>query len=91
MNVAFFLIPKSQVTWIPIRSTLRRAMQELRRSGSTALPVIDDAGRYAGTVTEGDVLRVLQSVPGSQTARDRGIVVVAPYYPAASAGRRGFA
>ena len=73
MNVAFFLIPKSQVAWIPIRSTLQHAMRQLEQSGSSALPVVDGAGRYAGAVTEGDVMRELHGVPAvTPRATERG-------------------
>ena len=59
MNVAFFLIPKSQVVWLPMHATLGQAIAQLEQSGCTALPLLDDDERYAGTVTEGDILREL--------------------------------
>src|SRR5262245_8302453 len=31
----------------------------MRRSGYTAIPILDDEGRYLGTITEGDLLRKL--------------------------------
>lgn len=59
MNVAFFLIPKSEVVWMPMRATLGHAVELLQKSGYTALPLLDDNERYAGTITEGDLLREL--------------------------------
>ena len=41
--------------------TLRQGIEKLRQYGFAAVPVIDEEGRYCGTVTEGDLLRqVLQ-------------------------------
>jgi len=63
MNIAFFLLPKAEVVWLPLRSTMRQAMEKMEHHGYTAVPILDDAGRYAGTLTEGDLLRMLKSTP----------------------------
>ena len=64
MNIAFFLLPKSQVVWLPTRATLAQAIQRMENSGYTALPLLDDDECYAGTITEGDLLRKLLQTPG---------------------------
>ncbi|MBQ6829712.1 MAG: CBS domain-containing protein [Clostridia bacterium] len=56
MNVAYFLIPKSQVGYICDDSTVRQGLEKLRRSGYAALPVVTRENRYVGTVSEGDFL-----------------------------------
>jgi CBS-domain-containing membrane protein len=63
MNIAFFLTPKSDVAWLPIRSTVRQALERMDAHRYTAVPLLDDAGRYVGTLTEGDLLRVLKKNP----------------------------
>lgn len=60
MNVLFFLTPKSEVAHLHDDWTLRQVIEKLERSGYTALPMIDRQGRYIGTVTEGDILRILK-------------------------------
>ena len=60
MNVLFFLTPKSEVAHLHDDWTLRQGIEKLERSGYTAIPLIDREGRYIGTITEGDVLRVLK-------------------------------
>ena len=45
MNISFYLIPKSEVTYIHQEDTVAQA-----------LPVIDEKGRYVGTISEGDFL-----------------------------------
>lgn len=56
MNVAYFLIPKSQVGYIYDDNTLRQGLEKIKRSGFTALPVVTRENRYVGTVSEGDFL-----------------------------------
>ena len=36
--------------------TLRQGLEKLRRSGYTAIPVIDSEDRYVGVISEGDFL-----------------------------------
>lgn len=59
LNVALFLVPKRGVAWIPLETSFRHAFLRLEESGYTAIPVLDRAGHYVGTVTEGDLLRHL--------------------------------
>jgi CBS-domain-containing membrane protein len=63
MNVAFFLTPKSEVAWLPARSTMREALDAMDRSGYTAVPLLDDEGRYVGVLSEGDLLRAMTREP----------------------------
>jgi CBS domain-containing protein len=61
MNVAFFLIPKSDVVCLNTKTTLRQALERMEHHSYAAVPLIDEAGRYAGTITEGDLLWKLKS------------------------------
>lgn len=56
MNIASFLLPKAEVTYLYDRMTLRQGLEKLRRSGYTAIPVIDNEDRYVGVISEGDFL-----------------------------------
>ena len=64
MNIAFFLLPKEETVWLPLRSTMRQALEKMEHHGYTAVPILDEGGRYAGTLTEGDLLRKLKYTPG---------------------------
>ena len=59
MNVLYFLTPKAEVEYININSSVRQGLEKMRYHGHAAIPVIDDAGHYKGTVTEGDFLWAL--------------------------------
>lgn len=56
MNIASFLSPKADVTYLRDDMTIRQGLEKLRRSGYTAVPVIDGEDRYVGVVSEGDFL-----------------------------------
>ncbi len=56
MNILFFLKPKCEVAHLHDDCTVRQAIEKMRASGYTAVPVIDKEGRYISTVTEGDFL-----------------------------------
>ncbi len=56
MNVASFLLPKEEVSYLRDSMTLRQGIEKLRRSGFTAIPVIDVEDRYVGVISEGDFL-----------------------------------
>jgi CBS-domain-containing membrane protein len=63
MNVAFFLIPKKEIVWLSIHATMRQALERMEYHRYTAVPLIDDDGRYVGTLTEGDLLWKLKNTP----------------------------
>ncbi|MGD6818114.1 CBS domain-containing protein [Metabacillus sp. 113a] len=63
MNIAFFLLPKKEVIHLPVQSTMRQALEKMEYHRYTALPLLDDAGRYVATLTEGDLLWKLKNTP----------------------------
>lgn len=56
MNIASFISPKAEVTYLRDNMTIRQGLEKLRRSGYAAVPVIDSENRYVGVVSEGDFL-----------------------------------
>ena len=56
MNVAFFLTLRSKVTCINIDSSVRQALETMKKHGYTAVPVVTGNNIYMGTVSEGDFL-----------------------------------
>ena len=64
MNIAFFLLPKKDVVCLPIKSTMRQAMERMDYHRYTAIPLVDGKGRYVGTLSEGDLLRKMKNTPG---------------------------
>ena len=56
MNISFYLIPKSEVTYIHQEDTVAQALRLIHKHGYQAVPVIDKEGHYVGTISEGDFL-----------------------------------
>ncbi len=56
MNILFLLKPKHEVAYLVSDCTVRQALEKMRASGYTAVPVIDKEGKYVGSVAEGDFL-----------------------------------
>lgn len=56
MNILLFLTPKNQVVYVYQNNSLRQVLEKMQYHGYTAVPVIDDNGKYLCTVTEGDLL-----------------------------------
>lgn len=64
MNIAFFLLPKSEVIVLDQDATIRQALEKMEYHGYTAVPVIDQEGRYVNTLTEGDILWKIKHTKG---------------------------
>ena len=62
MNILFFLTPKSMCTYLEDDSTLRQALTRMEGAGFSALPILNKAGEYCGTLTEGDMLWAMKSL-----------------------------
>ena len=82
MNILFFLTPKHDVDFIYEDYTLRQAVEKMEYHGYTAVPVLTRDGNYAGTLSEGDILRYVkeshrldlksaESIPVSQIPQGR--------------------
>lgn len=56
MNIAYFLIPKQDVAYLYDDCSIRQGLEKMRHHGYQTIPVINRAGKYVGTVSEGDFL-----------------------------------
>ena len=57
--------------------TLRQGIEKLERSGYTAVPLIDRQGKYIGTVSEGDILRILKKRYDMNLRAAEGVSILA--------------
>ncbi|MGI6711446.1 MAG: CBS domain-containing protein [Bacillota bacterium] len=64
MNIAFFLVPKEEIIYLSLDSTMRQALERMEYHRYSAVPIIDKEGKYVGTMTEGDMLWKLKNTPG---------------------------
>ena len=64
MKVAFFLTLKEEVVYLSLDATMRQALERMEYHRYSAVPILDQAGRYVGTLTEGDLLWKMKHTPG---------------------------
>ena len=64
MNIAFFLTPKSELIYEMVDSTMRQVLERMEHHGYSAIPIIDNEGKYVGALTEGDLLWKIKNTPG---------------------------
>ena len=57
MNVFRFIIPKSLVEYIGADSTVRQGLEKMRYHRYVAIPVLDEEGKYLGTLRNDDILQ----------------------------------
>ena len=56
MNILFFLTPKCDVAYVKEEDSLRNTLEKMEFHRYSAIPVISKDGKFAGTLTEGDLL-----------------------------------
>ena len=56
MNILFFLHPKAELAFIYDYHTVRQAMEIMEHYKYSCVPILNRAGNYVGTITEGDLL-----------------------------------
>ncbi|HBL84893.1 MAG: hypothetical protein A2Y17_06645 [Clostridiales bacterium GWF2_38_85] len=61
MNILLFLTPKDNIAYIYSDFTLRQTLEKMEHNKYSAVPIIDRDGRYAGTITEGDILWTIKN------------------------------
>jgi len=64
MNIAFFLTPKREIVYETIDATMRQVLERMEYHRYTAIPLIDNEGKYVGAITEGDLLWKLKNTRG---------------------------
>lgn len=76
MNVLSLLQPKCAITYLTDEDVLEDAIQVLKKSGYTAVPVLRRNGEYMGSISEGDFLWAIMNEGESilQRAKVKDIV-----------------
>lgn len=56
MDISAFVKPKNEVIFVYDDESVHDALQTMEKSRYTSIPIITRDGKYAGTLTEGDLL-----------------------------------
>ena len=86
MNVMSLLRLKKDISFIESDSTIRQAIEKFKYHGYSAVPVLDEQGKYKGTITEGDLLRSLVEKGDKKLLEEHNIleIVRSDFNPSAS-------
>ena len=86
MNVMSLLRLKKDISFIESDSTIRQAIEKFKDHGYSAVPVLDEQGKYKGTITEGDLLRSLVEKGDIKLLEEHNIleIVRSDFNPSAS-------
>ena len=77
MNLLFFLTPKQDVAYIYDDFTLRQTLEKMEYHRYSSIPVLNRAGEYMGTITEGDLLWGIKKMVGLSIEAAEDIPVAA--------------
>ena len=56
MNILFFMTPKCDVAYVEEEDSLRNTLEKMEFHRYSSIPVLTKDGKFAGTLTEGDLL-----------------------------------
>ena len=59
-SILEFLTPKKVTYFISDKYTLRQALEKFDAHKFTTVPIVDEMGKYVGTIAEGDLLRYIK-------------------------------
>jgi predicted transcriptional regulator len=79
MNIATFLTPKSAVVWVSAEGSVAQALERMRPNGFGSVPILDEEGRYLGTLSASDLMWHLLDAGNAwqERARSTSLMVVA--------------
>ena len=60
MNIFPFMTLKAETKFLLDTFTLRQALEKMEFYRYSVIPLLDDGGRYIGTLSEGDLLRYIK-------------------------------
>ena len=75
MNILFFITPKKDVAYLDEKDTMRQALEKMEYHRYSSIPIIDNEGKYLGTITEGDLLWSLKNSLGLDLKSTENILI----------------
>lgn len=56
-----YITPKNQTYFLDPKSTIRQALEKFDNYKFSVVPIVDEEGKFVGTVSEGDILRYIKN------------------------------
>ena len=77
MNILFFLTPKNEVAYIFEHETLRQTIEKMENRRYSCIPLLSTDGKYAGVISEGDLLWSMRHLHIGDEKESEGISIMA--------------
>lgn len=61
MNLFNFFTPKKETFYLQADSTVRQALEKFDAHKFSVVALVDENGKFAGTISEGDILRFIKN------------------------------
>ena len=74
-NIISLLTPKSITFYLNEGSTVRQALEIFDAHKFSIVPIIDSEGKYKGTISQGDILRVIKEQPNFNAKLAENILI----------------
>ena len=74
-SIILLLTPKKITFFLSENSTIRQALEKFDAHKFSVVPLVDEQGKYVGTLSEGDVLRFIKNQPNFSTVLAENVLV----------------
>ncbi|MGM9813770.1 MAG: CBS domain-containing protein [Candidatus Enteromonas sp.] len=75
MNVFPFLTLKSETKYLLSDDTVRQGIEKMDHYRFSTIPILDDQGRYIGTLSEGDLLHYIHATSDFQLRNGEDVLI----------------
>ena len=71
-----FLTPKKVTQFISDKSTVRQALEKFEAHKFNVVPIVDEFGKYVGTISQGDILKLFKEIDDFNLEASEGIKIM---------------
>jgi CBS domain-containing protein len=75
MDILAFIKPKHEVIYVRSTTTIKEALAKMEEHRFASIPIIDQEGKYFGTLTEGDLLWELKRSANFDISKAENIAI----------------
>jgi CBS domain-containing protein len=76
LNILFFLTPKHEIAYVFEDDSLQQAMEKMEYRRFSCIPILTKDGKFAGTLSEGDLLWALKRMQITDEKDARGVSIL---------------
>ena len=74
-SIISLLTPKKITFFLSENSTIRQALEKFDSHKFSVVPLVDEQGKYVGTLSEGDILRFIKNQPNFSIVLSENVLI----------------